>query len=134
MSRGYSSLRCAGATLRCGVQASHCGGFSCGAWALGVWASVVVVHGLSSCGSRALEHRLRSCGTRAWLLHSMWDLPRPGLEPVSLALAGGFLTTAPSGKPSYFHFCIFYSHGFSGCSHMSSIFMILATYECHLYC
>ena len=29
----------------------------------------------------------------------MWDLPGPGLEPVSPALAGGFLTTAPSGKP-----------------------------------
>ena len=31
----------------------------------------------------------------------MWDLPRPGLEPVSPALAGGFLTTAPPGKPSH---------------------------------
>ena len=41
--------------LRCGVRASHCGGFSCcGAQALGVRASVVVAHGLSSCGSRAL--------------------------------------------------------------------------------
>ena len=29
----------------------------------------------------------------------MWDLPRPGLEPVSSALAGGFSTTAPPGKP-----------------------------------
>ena len=29
----------------------------------------------------------------------MWDLPRPGLEPVSPALAGGFSTTAPPGKP-----------------------------------
>ena len=29
----------------------------------------------------------------------MWDLPRPGLKPVSPALAGGFLTTAPPGKP-----------------------------------
>ena len=29
----------------------------------------------------------------------MWDLPRPGLEPMSPALAGGFLTTAPPGKP-----------------------------------
>ena len=29
----------------------------------------------------------------------MWDLPRPGLEPVSPALAGGFLTIAPPGKP-----------------------------------
>ena len=30
------------------------------------------------------------------------DLPNPGIEPVSLkspALAGGFLTTAPPGKP-----------------------------------
>ena len=29
----------------------------------------------------------------------MWDLPRPGLEPVSPALAGRFLATAPPGKP-----------------------------------
>ena len=28
----------------------------------------------------------------------MWDLPGPGLEPVSPALAGRFLTTAPPGK------------------------------------
>ena len=32
--------------------------------ALGMWASVVVAHGLSSCGLRALERRLSSCG--AW--------------------------------------------------------------------
>ena len=29
----------------------------------------------------------------------MWDLPGPGHEPMSPALAGGFLTTVPSGKP-----------------------------------
>ena len=29
----------------------------------------------------------------------MWDLPGPGIEPVSPALAGGLLTTAPPGKP-----------------------------------
>ena len=29
----------------------------------------------------------------------MWDLPGPGLEPLSPALAGGFLITAPPGKP-----------------------------------
>ena len=29
----------------------------------------------------------------------MWDLPGPGIEPVSPALAGGFLTTVPPGKP-----------------------------------
>ena len=30
----------------------------------------------------------------------MWDLPGPGIEPVSPALAGGFLTTVPPGKSS----------------------------------
>ena len=89
-----------GATLCCGAQASHCGGFSCcRAGALSAWASVVVAHGLSSCGLGALEHRLSSCGTQASLLRGMWDLPRPGLEPVSPALAGKFLTTVPPGKP-----------------------------------
>ena len=54
------------AALHCSARASHCGGFSCcGAQALGTLASVVVTHGLSSCGSRALEHRLNSCGSRA---------------------------------------------------------------------
>ena len=42
---------------------------------------------------------LSSCGTWASLVRGMWDLPGPGLEPVSPALAGGFLTTAPPGKP-----------------------------------
>ena len=36
----------------------------CGTRALGARASVVVAHGLSSCGSQAVEHRLSSCG--AW--------------------------------------------------------------------
>ena len=76
----------------------------------------------SSCGERGLlfiavrgpltiaaslfaEHRLQtrrlsSCGSRAQLLRSMWDLLRPGLEPVSPALAGGLSTTAPPGKPA----------------------------------
>ena len=42
-----------GATLHCGVWASHCYGFSCGTWAPGSWASVVVAHGLrcpTACG------------------------------------------------------------------------------------
>ena len=29
----------------------------------------------------------------------MWDLSRPGIEAMSPALAGGFLTTGPPGKP-----------------------------------
>ena len=77
----------------------HRSGFSCcRARALGAWASVVVAHRLSRCGSQALERRLSSCGARTQLLRGMWDLPGPGLEPVSPALAGGFLTTAPPGK------------------------------------
>ena len=36
----------------------------------------------------------------------MWDLPRPGLEPVSPALAGKFSTTAPPGKPENVYFYI----------------------------
>ena len=66
--------------------------------ALGAWASVVVAHGLSSCGSWALEHRLSSCGAQAQLPHGMWDPPGPGLEPVSPALAGGLSATEPPGK------------------------------------
>ena len=34
----------------------------------------------------------------------MWNLPRPGLEPTSPALAGGFLTTVPPGKSLVFFF------------------------------
>ena len=29
----------------------------------------------------------------------MWNLPRPGIEPLSPALAEGFFTTQPPGKP-----------------------------------
>ena len=64
----------------------------CGAWALGARASVVVARGLSSCGARA------------YLLRSMWDLPGLGLEPVSPALAGEFLTSVPPGEPFLHHF------------------------------
>ena len=61
---------------------------------------------LTIAASLVAEHRLRtrrlsSCGSRAQLLLSMWDLPRPGLEPVSPALGGGFSTTAPPGKPLF---------------------------------
>ena len=49
-------------------------------------------------GSVVVAHGLGSCGAWASLLCGMWDLPGPGLEPVSPALAGGFLTTAPPGK------------------------------------
>ena len=33
-----------------------------------------------------------------------WDLPRLGIKPVSPALAGGFFTTEPPGKPLIFSY------------------------------
>ena len=64
---------------------------------LTIAASVVGEHRLQT-------RRLSSYGSRAQLLRGMWDLPRPGLEPVSPALAGRFSTTAPPGKPLYLFF------------------------------
>ena len=61
-------------------------------WPLIIVASLVVEHRLQT-------RRLSSCGSQAQLLRGMWDLPRPGLEPVSSALAGRLSTTAPPGKP-----------------------------------
>ena len=59
---------------------------------------------LTIAASPAAEHRLQTrrlsnCGSRAQLLRGMWDLPRPGLEPVFPALAGRLSTTVPRGKP-----------------------------------
>ena len=61
--------------------------------ALGTQAPVVGAHGVSSCGSWALEHRLMD------LLHGIWNLPGSGIKPMSLALAGRFFTTEPPVKP-----------------------------------
>ena len=52
---------------------------------------------LRGTGSRA--RGLSGCSTEAYLLRDTWDLPRPGIEPVSPALGGGFLTTEPLEKP-----------------------------------
>ena len=91
-----------GAILCCGVQASHCGGFSCcGAWALGR-------SGFSSC-SHAREHRLDSCDTWHSCSEACGSLPRSGIEPVSPALAGGFLSTEPSWKTRYRNFCLLFA-------------------------
>ena len=76
-----------------GAQACLCSGVSCSrARALGLT-------GFSSGSSRALEHRLNCCGAEAWVLCGLWDLLGPGMEPMSPALAGGFITTEPPGKP-----------------------------------
>ena len=67
---------------------------------LAAWASVVAANGLSSCGSRSLEHRLNSGGTPTLLLQGMWNLLESGIKPMSPALEGRFFTTEPPGKPS----------------------------------
>ena len=71
----------------------RCAGFSLH-WLLLLWST-----GSRHMGSVVVTHGLSSCGSRAYLLRGMWDLPEPGLEPMSPALAGRFLTTAPPGKP-----------------------------------
>ena len=74
---------------------------SCGKWG----PLLIAVRGpLTIVASLVAEHRLQTrrlsnCGSRAQSLRGMWDPPRPGLEPVSPALAGRFSTTAPPGKP-----------------------------------
>ena len=70
-SGGYSSLRCTAFSLR--------------------WLLL-----LRSTGSKCVG--FSSCRARAQLLRDMWDLPGPGVEPVSPALEGRFLTTVPPGK------------------------------------
>ena len=81
--RGLSPVAASG-----GHSSSRCAGL------FTIAASLVAEHRLQTC-------RLSSCGSRDSLLHGMWDLPRPGLEPVSPALAGRFSTTAPPGKPEF---------------------------------
>ena len=75
------------------------GGYSSLRWLLLLQSTGSRHTGFSSCASRALEHRLSSCSARAQLLRGMWDLPGPGNEPVSPALAGRLPTTVPPGKP-----------------------------------
>ena len=58
---GFLQLRRAGATLRCGAQASHWGGFSC----YGAWASIVVARRLQQLwlmGSRTQAQQLWCMG------------------------------------------------------------------------
>ena len=78
-------------------------GLSCGMWDLlcvgifhwGVGFSLVAAHGfLSSCGLQALE------------CTGLFDPSR--IEPASLALQGGFLTTGPQGKPPIFFLIYWY--------------------------
>ena len=46
----------------------------------------------------------------------MWELPGPGIEPVSPALAGEFLTTVLPGKSPLNHFEFIFVSGVRECS------------------
>ena len=81
---------CARALSSCGEQGPL---FIAVRGPLTIAASLVVEQGLQT-------RRLSNCGSRAQLLRGMWDLPRPGLEPASPALAGRLSTTVPPGTPS----------------------------------
>ena len=68
---------------------------------------VAAVRGLLTVGvSLAGEHGSRESAQqlrcKASLLRNMWDLPRSGIESMSPALAGRFLTTRLLGKPHSF--------------------------------
>ena len=85
---------CARAFSSCGKRGPL---FIAGRGPLTVAASLVAEHRLQT-------RRLSNCGSRAQSLRGMWDPPRPGLEPVSPALAGRLPTTVPPGKPQKFFF------------------------------
>ena len=67
---------------------------------------------LTTAASLVADHRLQmlrlsNCGSWAQLLCGMWDLSRPGFEPMSPALACRLSTTAPPGKPGALFFFFF---------------------------
>ena len=59
-----------------------------------LWPTAAHRCGLPCCGART--PRLQYFGP--WAPHSLWNLPKPGMEPRSPALAGGFLTAGPPRK------------------------------------
>ena len=79
-------------------------------WCISCWGV-----GFSSCGMwaqylhlGALGHRLNNYGARVQFC-SKWDLPRPGIEPSSPAMASRFFATEPPGKPWTSHFKLWIS-------------------------
>ena len=98
-SRGHSSSRCAGLSLSRPLVAEH----------------------------RLQTRRLSNCGSRAQPLRGTWDLPRPGLKPVSPALAGRLSTTTPPRKP-YLFFKFFFMWIF-----LKSLLNLLQYFFCFMF-
>ena len=63
---------------------------------------LVAVYGILIVVATVSEPRL--WGSQVSLPRGTWDLPGPGIEPVSPALTGRFLTTGPPGKPHHSYF------------------------------
>ena len=75
----------------------------------GGYSLVAVQELLIVVASFVVKHGLRSCRARAWLHCGLGDLPGPGIQTVSPALAGGFLTTGPAGKSTQASFIVVFS-------------------------
>ena len=91
VSRGYSSPRCVGFSLRPFLLLQSTGPGALSLQQLQREGAVVVFPGLSSMGSVLVVHGL-SCST------ARGNLPGSGIEPVSPALGGRFLSIVPLGK------------------------------------
>ena len=85
-------------------------------------APLVAEHGLSTTDY--------GCGAQAQLPQGTWDVPRPGIEPASPSLAGGFLTTKPSKKLQSHYLFSVSSARFPFCSAVSHylLFELLVHY------
>ena len=59
--------------------------------------------GFSCCRAEVQGSRASAVVAQAQLLRGTWYLPKPGIEPVSPALAARFLTTGPPGKSQGFY-------------------------------
>ena len=85
----FSSCGKRGLLSSCDAQASHWDHFSC-------------------CKAQALGAQAQLLWCIGLVAPQPGDLPRPGIERMSPALAGRFLTTRPPGKPRIFPFSVNY--------------------------
>ena len=120
--RGLSLVAASG-----GHSSSRCGGRSSSRRA-----GLFTIAAPPVAGHRLQTRRLSSCGSRAQPLCGTRDPPRPGLEPVSPALAGRFSATAPPGKPCPLFLCILLILGLPFTSILGLLFASVCWISCFL--
>ena len=118
---------CAGSLLLCGLFSGAAnGGSSLVAvqgsslqWLLfwGTQVSVLAARGLGRCV-------LSSCGHRLRCPHRMRDPPGPGMDAMSPALARGFFTPEPPGKPWSYSFKKWVSKRNNGASQVAMVILL----------